>query len=262
MTDLTPEQLAIKEYFIAERGYWRPWTETILRINPEFLKRYATYAGYPARTGPMSARMIELIYVALDASSTHLFAAGIRTHIDLAMKAGATPADVLDVLHLVAAQGLEAVYSGVTILAEEAGLPDTCHLPSEQRARVAAIFPENAAYVAALAQLDPGYLDVLLGFLEYGDPMEGLMPTERTLIEIALNACFTGRNEESLRRLIRIALDAGVDRAEILQAIQLGAHLAVHGTAMGATLLEEHLSASQPEASHLSQAQPADRRKA
>jgi len=262
MIDLTPEQQAIKAYFIAERGYWRPWTETILRINPEFLRRYATYAGYPARTGPMSARMIELIYVALDASSTHLFTAGIKTHLDLAMKAGATPADILDVLHLVAAQGLEAVYSGVSILAEEAGLPDNCHLPSEQRARVAAIFPENARHVAALAQLDPGYLDVLLGFLEYGDPMEGLRPTERTLIEIALNACFTGRNEESLRRLIRIALDGGVDRAEILQAIQLGAHLAVHGTALGATLLEEHLTTSQSGAAHQNPAVPAERRKA
>src|SRR5690606_23638162 len=97
---LTPEQREIKEFFIAERGYWRPWTETILRINPQFLKRYASYAGYPARTGPLSKRMIELIYIALDASATHLFENGVNTHLLLAHEAGATPADVLDVLHL------------------------------------------------------------------------------------------------------------------------------------------------------------------
>ncbi|WP_323040218.1 carboxymuconolactone decarboxylase family protein [Gemmobacter sp.] len=239
---LTPEQQAIKAHFIAERGYWRPWTETILRINPEFLRRYATYAGYPARNGPLSKRMVELIYVALDASSTHLFASGIRTHIDMALQAGATPADILDVLHIVTAQGLETVFDAVGILAEEAGLPPTVHLPSDQRSRVGAIFPEDAPFVAALAQLDPGYLDVLVGFLSYGDPMEGLMPTERTIIEIALSACFTGYNPVSLRRQIRIALEAGVSRAEILQAIQLGAHLSVHGAALGATILEERLT--------------------
>jgi len=75
------------------------------------------------------------------------------------------------------------------------------------------------------------------------------MPTERTIIEIALNACFTGYNPASLRRLIRIALEAGVSRAEILQAIQLGAHLSVHGAALGATILEERLTgtATKPE---------------
>lgn len=242
MDQLTPEQREIKEYFIAERGYWRPWTETILRINPQFLKRYASYAGYPARSGPLSKRMIELIYIALDASSTHLYENGLRTHLQLAHEAGATPADVLDVLHLVSSQGLESVYSAVEILAEEAGIALAPKVPADLRARADRIFPTDSRFVAVLAQLDPGYLQVLVDFLEYGDPIDGLSPSERLLVEIALNSCFTGYNDKSLRRLIRIALDAGIDHAEILQAIQLGAHLSVHGTALGATLLDQFLS--------------------
>ena len=247
MNQFSQEQIDIKEYFIAERGYWRPWTETILRINPHFLKRYACYAGYPARTGPLSQRMVELIYVALDASSTHLYQNGLRTHLALAGEAGATPADVLDVLHLVASQGLESVYSAVEILAEEAGLDLTPKLPAELRARADRIFPTDAKFVAVLAQMDPGYLEVLIDFLEYGDPMEGLSPAERALVEIALNACFTGYNAKALRRLIRVALEAGIAHAEILQAIQLGAHLSVHGTALGATMLDEFLTAQTQE---------------
>ncbi|MGE8619456.1 MAG: carboxymuconolactone decarboxylase family protein, partial [Achromobacter spanius] len=73
LTDLD----AIKSRFIAARGYWRPWTETMLRANPAFLSYYADYAGYPARTGPLTPRMVELVYVALDASATHLYAAGL-----------------------------------------------------------------------------------------------------------------------------------------------------------------------------------------
>ena len=58
----------IKDFFIAQRGYWRPWTETMLHACPGFVQHYARYAGYPARTGPLTERMVELIYVALDAS--------------------------------------------------------------------------------------------------------------------------------------------------------------------------------------------------
>jgi len=241
MDDLTPEQLEIKEFFIAQRGYWRPWTETILRINPQFLRRYAAYAGHPVRNGPLSMRMVELIYVALDASSTHLYAAGIRTHIDMAMKHGATPADLLDVFHIVTSQGLEAVYSSVEILAEEAGLPRQIKIPSRERARIATLFPEDAGFVVALQQMDPEYLATLIDFLGHEDSTEGLSPTERMLIEIALNGCFTGRNSETLRRLIRIALGAGIGQAEILQCLQLGAHLSIHGAALGVTLLDERL---------------------
>lgn len=60
----------IREFFIAERGYWRPWTETMLQVCPGFVQQYARYAGHPARTGPLTQRMVELIYVALDTSSS------------------------------------------------------------------------------------------------------------------------------------------------------------------------------------------------
>jgi alkylhydroperoxidase/carboxymuconolactone decarboxylase family protein YurZ len=40
---------------------------------------------------------------------------------------------------------------------------------------------------------------------------------------------------DAARRAIRAALADGATPDEILQAIQLGAHLSVHGTALGAT---------------------------
>jgi hypothetical protein len=62
----------IKEFFMAQRGYWRPWTVTMLHACPGFVQQYAHYAGYPARTGPLTERMVELIYVALDSSSSRV----------------------------------------------------------------------------------------------------------------------------------------------------------------------------------------------
>lgn len=232
---------AIKAHYIAERGYWRPWTDALLLENPRFLQRYASYAGHPARVGPLPQKMVELIYVALDASSTHLFGSGLKTHMEKALAAGARPAEIFDVLHLVAAQGLDSVCQAVEVLAEEIG--DTAAVPGEPADKAERIerlgLPASPAVLALLERLDPGFLPVLLDFLEHGRPGDGLAAAERSLVEVALFACFTGFDREALRRRIRRALDGGCAAGEVLQAIQLGAHLAVHGTALGAAVFEE-----------------------
>lgn len=220
-----PNREAIKAAFIRERGYWRPWVETLLRERPRFVQAYADYAGHPVRTGPLSARMVELIYVALDASGSHLFEAGLRTHMAKALEAGATPADLFDVLHLVAAQGLEAVVQAATILAEETGAPPA----------------SSDGPLACLERLDPGFASVVREFLDVDalrDAGPGLTPGEQGLVRIALNACFTAHNPPALRQHIRQGLDLGLTTAEMLQTVQLGAHLAVHGTALGAQMFE------------------------
>jgi alkylhydroperoxidase/carboxymuconolactone decarboxylase family protein YurZ len=229
----------VKAQFVEARGYWRPWTEAILQAHPAFLEQYARYAGYAARHGPLSARMVELIYVALDASSAHLYAAGLRTHLAGAFAAGASEADIFDVLHLVAAQGLECVYQSAAILAQEAAQMAVSSIDATLRARIERLWPQAASMLQTLATLDQTYVDVLLDFIEYGSTGKGLKDAERSLIQIALHACFTAFNPDAVRRLVRVALDCGTTAPAILQAMQLGAHLSVHGTALGATVLGE-----------------------
>jgi alkylhydroperoxidase/carboxymuconolactone decarboxylase family protein YurZ len=94
--------------------------------------------------------------------------------------------------------------------------------------------PVAPAALSLMHELDPGYLPVLLDFLEDGRPEEGLADADRSLIEVALFACFTGHDPQALRQRIRAALAAGCLAESLLQAIQLGAHLSVHGTALGA----------------------------
>jgi len=238
------ERARIKEYFIAERGYWRPWVDSMLQTSPGFVEQYARYAGYPARTGPLAPRMVELIYVALDSSSSHLFESGLQTHMKRALEVGATRADIFDVLHLVAVQGVVSVGQAANILAEcceaegyeiptEAGSAAR-GADTELQKRVAKLGPEYALSLGAIARMDPGYAAVLVDFIEGGRPAEGgLTPAERSVIQLALHACFTAFNPEATRQIISTALKQGVSRSELLQAIQLGAHLAVHGTALG-----------------------------
>jgi len=235
------ERARIKEFFIAERGYWRPWTETMLDACPGFVEQYARYAGHPARTGPLTPRMVELIYVALDSSSSHLFESGLQTHMKRALEVGATQADIVDVLHLVAVQGLAGVSQAAAILAELAGLQESPGSPAigaTLQARIDRIGPSHALRLEELARLDAGYVEVLLDFIEQGRPGTGLTDAERSLVQLALHACFTAFNAGAVRQIAATALAQGLTPAELLQAIQLGAHLAVHGSALGAKVLQ------------------------
>ena len=234
-----PDRDRIRDEFIAQRGYWRPWVETLLQANPGFVQQYARYAGYPARTGPLSERMVELIYVALDSSGSHLFPTGLRTHLARALEVGASTSDILDVLHLVAVQGIASVGQAAAIVAEVAGLEgQEAEVDPVLQRRMDLLGPAHALTLSALARWDPGYVAVLLDFIADGRPQEGgLSAAERNLVQLALHACFTAFNPESVRVFASSGLALGVSPAQMLQAIQLGAHLAVHGTALGVDTL-------------------------
>jgi alkylhydroperoxidase/carboxymuconolactone decarboxylase family protein YurZ len=229
-----PERARIKAYFMAERGYWRPWTETMLEACPGFVQQYARYAGHPARSGPLTERMVELIYVALDTSASHLFEAGLHTHMKRALEVGASRADIFDVLHLVAVQGVARVGQATDILGEFVDLDGMPAIDEQLRARIDTLGGAHALALLGVARLDSGYAEVLLDFVEQGGPGTGLSPAERSLVQLALHACFTAFDPDAIRRIVPTALSQGLAAAELLQAIQLGAHLAVHGTALGA----------------------------
>jgi len=62
---------------------------------------------------------MELISIAFDASITHMYAPGTRRHIKGALKAGATPEEIMAVLQLCVSMGVQTCSKGVPILAEE-----------------------------------------------------------------------------------------------------------------------------------------------
>lgn len=237
---------AIKQFFMQERGYWRPWTETLLQENPDFVQQYARFAGYPARTGPLSLRMVELIYVGLDASSSHMFEVGLRTHMQRALEVGASHADIFDVLHLVVVQGAARVCDATSVLAQvlaERGDDSVLQRKASEKTTDA----DAQAYglhVEALEQLDPGYVEVLKAFVQGGHTGHGLADGERTLVLIALHGCFTAYAPAALKQLLHTGLAQGLSASEISQALQMGGHLAVHGTALGAQVFQALVSPS------------------
>ena len=242
--NLTSDEQVLKEAFIRARGYWRPWTEGLLRLDPAFLATYARYGGYPAETGPLSRKMCELIYVALDGSATHLFRSGLALHMQLALEQGASAQEIVDVLRLATAQGLEGCHVGVGILAEElaiAGLDSNQAALSNEQAALrdayVAQFGDWPDFCDLWLRADPGYFAAMLDLLVVGRQAGGLDERSSCLITLALNGCFTALNPDALRLQIRRALRLGIDRREILQVLQMTAHLGVHACAIGVPLL-------------------------
>ncbi|WP_426954344.1 carboxymuconolactone decarboxylase family protein [Muricoccus radiodurans] len=242
MTDLTPEQEAMKAAYIQARGYWKPWTEGLLRLSPNFLNAYARYAGHPAASGPLSPVMCELIYVALDGSGTHLFLSGLTLHMRLALECGATPLQVMEVLHLATMQGLDGVAMGLEVLVEEleaAGQPLPPQAPEHRALREAyeARFGDWPDFCDRMLRLDPAYFAVMLDLLLCREAGEGLDERSRALISVALAACFTELDRNATRLHIRRAIRLGATREELLQVLQMTAHLGVHACSVGVPAL-------------------------
>src|ERR1035437_245622 len=118
---LTPYQEKLKAEFTANRGYWSEHWDGLLQLSPEFFDAYTKLSSVPWKTGTLEPKIKELIYIAIDASTTHLYLPGLRTHIQNALKHGATVQEIMEVMQLTAVLGIHTITEGVPILLEEAG---------------------------------------------------------------------------------------------------------------------------------------------
>jgi alkylhydroperoxidase/carboxymuconolactone decarboxylase family protein YurZ len=109
----------IRDEFISARGYWNPFWEGLLKLDPTFFEAYLNFSSVPWKTGTLEPKFKELIYVAIDASTTHLYEPGLRQHMANALNYGATSEEIMEVLELVSVLGIHSCTLGVPVLLEE-----------------------------------------------------------------------------------------------------------------------------------------------
>ncbi len=104
-------------------GQWNAAWDPFVALDPAWTDQFmATGIGIYA-SGVLPAKETELLSIAFDASYTHMYAPGTRRHIRSALQAGATLQEIMEVLELCVAQGVQACNLGVPILAEELARP-------------------------------------------------------------------------------------------------------------------------------------------
>ena len=106
------------EEFLRTRGVWHEGRDLLARLMPEYTTTLSAISLEPWTSGSLTPREGELVYIAIDTSVSHMYEAGLRMHVRNAIKAGATWAEILEVMHLVSLMGLEGYILGTTALVE------------------------------------------------------------------------------------------------------------------------------------------------
>lgn len=106
----------LKAAFVALRGYWSPLWDDLLRNSPDFFEAYTKFSAYPWTNGTLEPKVREFVYIAIDATTNHLYEPGIRLHIRNALKHGASASEIVEVLEIVSLLGIESSVLGAAAL--------------------------------------------------------------------------------------------------------------------------------------------------
>lgn len=98
---------------------WNPIWDQMAEMDPDYLEAFLAFRAVPQKQGPLPQKTKELIMIAINAATTHLWAPGVRRHMQNALREGATSAEILEVLQLTSIMGVHSMTLGVPILAEE-----------------------------------------------------------------------------------------------------------------------------------------------
>jgi alkylhydroperoxidase/carboxymuconolactone decarboxylase family protein YurZ len=112
-------QVELQEEFTRSRGYWNPTWDAVLELDPDFFEAYTDFSSLPWRSGVLEPKVKEFMYIAFDASATHLYEVGLRLHIENALGYGASIAEIAEILEIAALIGIQSITGAAPILAEE-----------------------------------------------------------------------------------------------------------------------------------------------
>ena len=253
MAELDARRQKLKDAFVAARGYWSQLWDGVLELSPEFFEAYTVLSSVPWKHGTLPPKIKELIYVAVDASTTHLYNPGTRIHIANALKHGATRDEVMEVLEIVSVLGIHTMSTGLPILIDElrksgrgAEVKEGA-LTAEQE-KLKQEFVTNRGYWnpvwELLLQHSPEFFDAYSRLSSVPWKHGTLEPKIRELIYVAIDAATTHLYLPGLRTHIRNALGHGAAVAEIMEVLQLASSIGIHTVTEGVPiLLEEAKSA-------------------
>ncbi|MFD3484818.1 carboxymuconolactone decarboxylase family protein [Streptomyces sp. NPDC058665] len=109
----------LRDDFTERRGYWHEFWDGLLEVDPELFEAYLGFSSVPWDKGVLEPKVKELIYVAFDASATHLYAPGLKLHLRNAVRHGATTGEIMEVLEIASVIGIHTATVAAPIVEEE-----------------------------------------------------------------------------------------------------------------------------------------------
>lgn len=245
---LTQRQQQIKDEFIKVRGTWGDAWEDILRLDSEFVAAYLKFSAVPWRKNHLDDKTKEFIYIAVDGNATHMYLPGVRQHIRAALKLGATPAEIMEVLELSATLGIHAMNIGVPILVEvleEKGLRTEAAPLTEYQEKIKAEFTATRGYWHSfwdeMLELDPELFAAYTEFSSHPWHQGTLEPKVKEFIYIAFDTAATHLYVKGLKLHIENSIGYGATAQEILEVMEIASVLGIHAVTSAAPILAELL---------------------
>ncbi len=213
--------------------------------SPSLFEAASDFWRVVIEDGHLSARMKELILLAMHGTATALNADAVARHIDRARRAGASEEDLVDVLFTIVGVANHALYFSVPILEQEldaAGLafPEASAPAAELEAAKEEFRAVRGFWNSdrdRFARLMPDYFRAVNRISTESWKNGSLSPKEREFVCIAIDCTVTHNYEPGLRLHIRNALRHGATRDEILEIFQLAALVGIESYVVGAAAL-------------------------
>jgi alkylhydroperoxidase/carboxymuconolactone decarboxylase family protein YurZ len=244
---LTPEQQRVKDEFLAVRGTWgEPW-QRIVELDPAFLEAYLHFSGVPWTTAShLEPKVKELVYLAADAAATHLYEPGIRQHVAAALRHGATPAEIMEVLELTSTLGIHACNIGVPLLIEvleEEGVRKGPAPLGERQERLKEEFIANRGYWhefwEGILELAPDLFAAYVEFSSVPWKTGTLEPKVKEMIYIAFDAAATHLYVPGLKLHLRNAVRLGATQDELMEVLSIVSVIGIHAATTAAPILAD-----------------------
>jgi alkylhydroperoxidase/carboxymuconolactone decarboxylase family protein YurZ len=246
---LTSEQQQIKQEFIKIRGTWGTEWETVLQLDPAFMRAYLNFSAVPWKKNHLDDKTKELMYITVAAAATHLYVPGAREHIRAALKAGATKDEIMEVLELTSTLGIHAMNIGVPVLVQvltEKGLRTGPAELTEYQEQVKADFTKTRGYWHEfwdeMLELDPELFAAYTEFSSVPWRSGTLSPKVKEFVYIAFDTAATHLYVKGLKLHIENAIGYGATAQEILEIMEIASVLGMHATATAAPILAEELA--------------------
>jgi alkylhydroperoxidase/carboxymuconolactone decarboxylase family protein YurZ len=234
---LPPEQRRVKEEFVQDRGFWAGLFDELLFLRPEYPARYGKFSAHPGDV--LDRQTKELVHIAVDCSTTHLYHRGTRAHINYAFNNGVTVDEILDVFILASTVGIRSSAAGAGLVAEAVEGAENDDINEELKAE----FRERLGYwsedLEALLRLDDEH------FAQYFELMalpweEGVLePKVREFVLLAIEIAPTRHNEDAARHHVENALEHGATVEEVMSVIETASVIGVHTMDSMVILTEE-----------------------
>lgn len=220
--------------------------EAIRTLDPAFLAAYDKLEAAPKTTGALDAKTQSLIKLAVDANATHLHVPSIRPDVVAALDAGASPAEIMEVLECCATLGIHAMNIGVPILVdvlEQAGKRTEAAQLTEYQERLKAEFTEKRGYWHEfwneILELAPEFFDAYTEFSSVPWVSGTLAPKVKEFIYITFDFAATHLYTSGGRLHIENAVRYGATAQELVEVLEIAVTLSIHAVTETAPILVE-----------------------